>query len=266
MSTHSQVPWVIFRLRSSLVGVCSTFLREIVPLSDVTELPKAAAYIRGVISLRGKFMPVIDTRVLFGMQTLRSECNDMVEMLKQREQDHLKWLAELDACVREKRKFCLSRDPHKCAFGRWYDSFKTDNNVWQMMLQKFSAPHKAVHAVADSVLELLDDGRESEALARIEQARRHELRQMLDVFHLFQEQACAASRELAVIIEYSGEMFAISADSVDSAEPLKAMEPVPALVHGDRRVIAHIGRRNKDDALILLVDLEVLLEAIQHAA
>jgi hypothetical protein len=47
--------------------------------------------------------------------------------MRDREQDHRNWLAELEACVREHRPFGMARDPHQCKFGLWYDRYKTED-------------------------------------------------------------------------------------------------------------------------------------------
>ncbi|MBN1913189.1 MAG: purine-binding chemotaxis protein CheW [Candidatus Omnitrophica bacterium] len=42
-------------------------VREIIGLMEITPVPQAANYVKGVINLRGKIIPVIDIRLKFGM-------------------------------------------------------------------------------------------------------------------------------------------------------------------------------------------------------
>ncbi len=42
-------------------------VREIMKVMDITSIPQVPAYVRGVINLRGKVIPVIDLRLKFGM-------------------------------------------------------------------------------------------------------------------------------------------------------------------------------------------------------
>ena len=44
-------------------------MRELSGLLEITRVPRAPDYIRGVINLRGKVIPVVDLRVKFGMET-----------------------------------------------------------------------------------------------------------------------------------------------------------------------------------------------------
>lgn len=43
-------------------------VREIIGLMEITTVPRTPEYVRGVINLRGKIIPVIDLRVKFGME------------------------------------------------------------------------------------------------------------------------------------------------------------------------------------------------------
>ncbi len=43
------------------------FVTEIIGLQKITNLPDMPAYVRGVINLRGKVIPVIDIRIRFGL-------------------------------------------------------------------------------------------------------------------------------------------------------------------------------------------------------
>ena len=42
-------------------------MREIIQMMDVTSVPHVARYVRGVINLRGKVIPVIDLRTRLGL-------------------------------------------------------------------------------------------------------------------------------------------------------------------------------------------------------
>ncbi len=45
-------------------------VREIIGLMDITAVPKVPEYVKGVINLRGKIIPVIDLRLKFGMEKI----------------------------------------------------------------------------------------------------------------------------------------------------------------------------------------------------
>ena len=48
-------------------------VREIIRLTNITTVPQMPAYIRGVINLRGKIIPVMDLRLRFGFAAASAE-------------------------------------------------------------------------------------------------------------------------------------------------------------------------------------------------
>ena len=58
-------------------------VREIIRLVAITPVPQMPAYIRGVINLRGKIVPVVDLRLKFGLasaEALESTCIVVVQV------------------------------------------------------------------------------------------------------------------------------------------------------------------------------------------
>lgn len=54
-----------FRVGRETFGVPISMVREIVRVPEITAVPNAAAFIEGVINLRGKIVPVVDLRKRF---------------------------------------------------------------------------------------------------------------------------------------------------------------------------------------------------------
>ena len=123
---HSKLPFVIFQIKGDSYAIASANVREIITMPQVTGIPNTPPQVRGVINLRGRIIKLIDLRVQLGLPPLRAEMDALIQLLRDREQDHRNWLAELESCVRERRPFGMARDPHKCKFGLWYDRFSTE--------------------------------------------------------------------------------------------------------------------------------------------
>lgn len=60
--------YLTFQLAAETYGVEIGKVREILPLSPVTIVPRTPTYILGVVNLRGKIIPVIDLRLKFNMK------------------------------------------------------------------------------------------------------------------------------------------------------------------------------------------------------
>jgi purine-binding chemotaxis protein CheW len=60
--------YLTFKLANEEYGLEILKVREIIGLMEITKVPRTPDYIRGVINLRGKVIPVMDLRVKFLME------------------------------------------------------------------------------------------------------------------------------------------------------------------------------------------------------
>ena len=66
-TTAAAGKYLTFQLGSEAYGVSVLKVREIIRMMDITPVPQMPAYVRGVINLRGKVVPVVDLRVKFAL-------------------------------------------------------------------------------------------------------------------------------------------------------------------------------------------------------
>jgi purine-binding chemotaxis protein CheW len=59
--------YLTFRLANEEYGLQILKVQEIISLLDVTHIPQVPDFVRGVINLRGKIIPIADLRLKFGM-------------------------------------------------------------------------------------------------------------------------------------------------------------------------------------------------------
>ncbi len=71
--------YMIFQLADEAYGLAIVKVREIVRLANVTRMPRARDYVRGVAQLRGTVVPVVDLRVKLGMA--RAEDTDQTVVI-----------------------------------------------------------------------------------------------------------------------------------------------------------------------------------------
>jgi purine-binding chemotaxis protein CheW len=57
--------YLTFRIASEDYGIAIANVTEIIGIQNITEIPEMADYIKGVINLRGKVIPVMDVRLRF---------------------------------------------------------------------------------------------------------------------------------------------------------------------------------------------------------
>lgn len=66
--------YVTFKSGNEHFGLKIEYVNEIIVFQDITEVPESEDYIKGLINLRGKIIPVIDVRLRFGQESF--EYND----------------------------------------------------------------------------------------------------------------------------------------------------------------------------------------------
>jgi purine-binding chemotaxis protein CheW len=59
--------YLIFHLGEEEFGIQVQKVREIMGVQDITRVPQTPTYVKGVINLRGKVIPVVDLRLKFEM-------------------------------------------------------------------------------------------------------------------------------------------------------------------------------------------------------
>ena len=60
--------FIVFRLEREEYALEAQFVNEIVGMQHITVVPNVPHYIKGVINLRGKIIPVIDVRLRFSLE------------------------------------------------------------------------------------------------------------------------------------------------------------------------------------------------------
>lgn len=62
--------YLTFRLGSELYGLEILKVQEIIGMMGVTRVPRTPEFVRGVINLRGKVIPIVELRTKFGMESV----------------------------------------------------------------------------------------------------------------------------------------------------------------------------------------------------
>ncbi len=80
---RSSTLYLTFHLGEEVFGLRILAVQEIIGLIHITPVPRMPDYVRGVINLRGRVIPVIDLRIKFGMppkEDTRQSCIIVVEI------------------------------------------------------------------------------------------------------------------------------------------------------------------------------------------
>lgn len=79
--TVTSQSYLTFRLDDELFATSVADVSEILELSKITKVPRAPHFMRGVINLRGTVLPVVDTRLKFGIEKTSDTVNTCILVL-----------------------------------------------------------------------------------------------------------------------------------------------------------------------------------------
>lgn len=74
--------YLTFSLGSEQYGIDIGLVKEIIAMMKVTHVPKVPPFITGVINLRGSIIPVVDTRIRFGMEPREADMHTAIVIVQ----------------------------------------------------------------------------------------------------------------------------------------------------------------------------------------
>jgi purine-binding chemotaxis protein CheW len=69
---------VLFKIGNETYGLDISAVHEIIRMQPITKVPKTPFYVKGIINLRGKVIPVIDLVERFGMEKTEKDKNNRI--------------------------------------------------------------------------------------------------------------------------------------------------------------------------------------------
>ena len=70
LKTDREGKYLTFSLADEEYGIGILKIKEIIGMMPITTVPQTPEFVKGVINLRGKVIPVIDLRLRFGMESI----------------------------------------------------------------------------------------------------------------------------------------------------------------------------------------------------
>lgn len=177
------------------------------------------------VEFEGQPCRLVAMHELLGHTQDQAASDALVELLSQREQDHLNWLNALEVALRENSEFKLAKDPSACAFGRWYASYQAEDEEMRLLLEKFDAPHRRIHALADELLTMEAEGQVEAALTQLNLHRKTTLQRLQDLFAEARKLAKGNLRPTVIMLQTgSDHLTALLVDEI--GEVFSAESPV----------------------------------------
>lgn len=263
-----QFPSILFRLKMDYYAINCKHVASIMQMTDYERLPQTPENVIGIFKFMDQVIPIISLRQLFGHPSLEQEGKEFAQMLNQRKEDHIHWVKELNRCLRSGEPFTLATDPHKCAFGRWYDHYKPESQSIKYQLRKLEEPHRLLHETAQHAKECNQDHdacRREKCLKDIlNQAENIYMPKILNLLEETKDAFEAHQRSMLIVIDTGSSTYAVTVDEVLAVEDLvdvAAEEQVDKLKGS--RFITEIKKSQQSSRLVFVID-EIKLTEISE--
>ncbi|MEW6594749.1 MAG: chemotaxis protein CheW [Thermodesulfobacteriota bacterium] len=259
------IEYLVFQSGGQLFAIPYLYLVSILDSPSVTPVPNMAPHVRGVVDFHDGTVPLYDLRIKMGLPSLPEEIREIAATLKLRKQDHLNWLDTLKKEVESGvTVISVETDPHRCAFGRWYDSYRPDSLALQAYMSQFDSPHQKIHRIAVETQQYVKRNDLEGARALIAATEATDLKRLVRLFDEAEEKINRLSFEYAIVIDLPGhDRFALCADGLKHFDRFaEVIYPLPRVFTEERlNFIDAIGRQQGAEGTqeVLILNLPLFL-------
>jgi purine-binding chemotaxis protein CheW len=78
----SEGKYLTFRLLDEFYGIRVDAILQIIAIPQITPIPRTPPFVKGVINLRGKIIPVVDLRLRFGLEPTEYDARTSIIILR----------------------------------------------------------------------------------------------------------------------------------------------------------------------------------------
>jgi len=229
-------------------------------MSHIQTLPADVKGLVGMLEFQGNAVPVLDFANMLGFSSGVEQNNELSQILSDREKDHIDWLQALENSLLNDVSFTKAKDPHKCAFGVWYDQFKSRDETLMEVLSEFDTPHKKIHALADRLLDLKKDNQLDKALKILRNERSTTLKRLVKRFEQARTHLKESTRQVLLYVTEDGTTptIALRIDDINDVidfkpEQFKPMDRINGILNEEASelVIAYLKQKGQADCLLV---------------
>lgn len=229
-------------------------------MGNIQTLPAKAKGLVGMVEFQGNAVPVLDFANMLGFDSGVENSNELIQLLYDKEKDHIDWIEALEDSLVNGTPFVKAKDPHKCAFGQWYDHFKTRDETLMEVLCEFDKPHKQIHALADKLLDMKKDNQLDHALKLLSYERNITLKRLLKRFEQARTHLKESTRQVLLYVTEDGitPTVALRIDDINDVidfkpEQFKVMDRINSILtdEASELVVAYLKQAENADCLLV---------------
>ena len=241
-------------------------VREILRVSEITEVPNVPDYVKGLFTIRNKLMPVVDLRMLLGMKAIADQHIIKIDAMKS---SHERWARELRAAIEGNVLFTGETNAQNCDLGKWMDNFNTASQDIQNTIKEVREPHGHLHDAANALVKLVKTSKE-EALSDYESKLTPLLESILDHLDSLKDSIIKNIQEdqrilvvddgdltVGYLVDHVNEVIRVSKSIINET---------PAIATTQKNEIKGVAKLDDGKRLILIMDQGSILSGTDTKA
>lgn len=239
-------------------------------LAHIQNLPARGKGLLGMVEFQEYAIPVIDFAEMLNLESGNVRGKNLIKSLEHRENDHHEWLNALEDSLINGSPFLKAKDPHECAFGKWYDNFNSRDDTLMEIMEDFDEPHKQIHGLADKLLNMYVAGESEKALDILRLEREITMKRLSRHFAQAREHIKESSRSVLLYITEDGRIptAALQIDDIHDVidfkpTQFKPMNTVKAILGADESKLIQAYIKQDGTADCLLIDASRISEIIK---
>lgn len=216
-STSDSQTYITFAAGKAVFSIETLRVRYITArdMLDIRPVPTRQGDFREVFDYQGNIITLYSFSGAVGVRPQAEESAELKKLFADCKQDHIDWIDALEHSIRAGEPFTKATDPHQCAFGKWYDNFRPEDEELRTIMEAFDTPHKHIHALAERLLKIAaDPACIDEALNELSIARGSTLRELLKLFSSATIRLEDMVKPVVLVLDGGNGLFALEIEGV----------------------------------------------------
>ncbi|GAA5315723.1 MAG: hypothetical protein AseanaTS_09280 [Candidatus Pelagadaptatus aseana] len=229
INSHSTGSYITFRAGGTQYALPTSQVRYIAARDtlSIRETPNQQGQANQLFDYQGITVPLYRFNELSSSHSQSDESAELVTLLSARRQDHIDWIDALEHSLKTGEPFTKATDPHKCAFGLWYDQYHPEDEELQIIMAAFDAPHKRIHSLAIELTEMSQAGNKEKALKVLAQERSSTLRQLLNHFEKATLRLEDMVKPVVLVLDSGQKVFAVEVEIISDIKHFEDSDWMP---------------------------------------
>ena len=233
-------------------------VREILRVSEITEVPNVPSYVSGLFTIRNQLMPVLDLRSMLGVANLASERCVVIEGIVE---EIKKWGESLSDSLITGGHFPYTTDTKSSSFIKWLDGYDTSSSEIQVILKRLRKEINALHSMA--AVALAEAGGKGDG----EMLYKKEINPLLeDILKTFKElkgsmEANITADQRIIVVGTDSMNIGYLVDSVNEVMriPHSVIDETPALATSEKSELRGVAKLDEGKRLIMIMNESALI-------